>query len=141
MLLKTFKSSLYRASIFSFLLQFRFLNHPLTILNPLTKLQLFLWSLLMFRQNLLPLFSDHCEPNPCLNGGKCKQDMTVDEGYTCSCRSGYFGPDCSMKDVCTLEVPCMNGGSCVTMGKQSLNKSHRFRIDPVEDILGVTYQL
>ena len=39
-------------------------------------------------------FSDinDCEPNPCKNAGECVDGVA---SYTCVCRPGYGGPDCS----------------------------------------------
>ena len=32
-----------------------------------------------------------CEPNPCLNGGECKEK---EGGYKCRCQSGFTGDNC-----------------------------------------------
>lgn len=38
-------------------------------------------------------FPDPCDPNPCLNGGKC--DAAKDgESYECDCPKGYRGDHC-----------------------------------------------
>ncbi|TNF33944.1 MAG: hypothetical protein EP329_07735, partial [Deltaproteobacteria bacterium] len=34
---------------------------------------------------------DPCDPDPCLNGGVCSQDV---DGYTCACPPGYEGAEC-----------------------------------------------
>ncbi len=53
---------------------------------------------------------DSCNPNPCLNGGSCIDDI---DGYTCTCLAGYEGADCDTNiDDCNAN-PCQNGGSCI----------------------------
>ena len=34
---------------------------------------------------------DDCDPSPCLNGGKCIDDV---DSYSCKCAAGYTGDDC-----------------------------------------------
>ena len=34
---------------------------------------------------------DHCEGNPCDNGGHCRDDV---DSYTCQCVDGYTGANC-----------------------------------------------
>jgi hypothetical protein len=53
--------------------------------------------------------SDHCSPNPCLNGGTCENGAS---GFTCECPPGYTGPTCATNiDDCSGN-PCQNGGFC-----------------------------
>ena len=47
---------------------------------------------------------DPCANTQCLNGGICTDG-------TCSCPTGYSGPNCATKDPC-LGVTCRNGGYC-----------------------------
>eukprot|EP00457_Paulinella_chromatophora_P001237 gb/GEZN01001239.1/.p1 GENE.gb/GEZN01001239.1/~~gb/GEZN01001239.1/.p1 ORF type:complete len:897 (-),score=15.03 gb/GEZN01001239.1/:413-3103(-) len=49
-------------------------------------------------------------PNPCLNGGKCRDGST---DYYCSCSPGYVGSNCEIDvDDCAMQ-PCLNGGTCL----------------------------
>ncbi|KAJ7353819.1 Oncoprotein-induced transcript 3 protein [Desmophyllum pertusum] len=54
-----------------------------------------------------------CSTNPCKNGGTCN---TNSGSFTCSCRSGYTGDNCStssLQNAC-LYKPCTNGDICNT---------------------------
>ena len=46
-------------------------------------------------------FLEHCEPNPCQNGGTCNE---IKEGYECICSSGFKGSDCEGKEDKQLNV-------------------------------------
>jgi len=49
---------------------------------------------------------DYCLPNPCKNGGECKNRLT---DFICTCKPGYSGVDCSKDcDDCDPN-PCVNG--------------------------------
>ncbi|XP_062524089.1 protein eyes shut [Bombyx mori] len=52
-----------------------------------------------------------CLSSPCLNGGSCKEESSVEGGYTCSCANGWLGDQCDIS-VCENN-PCQAGGSCV----------------------------
>lgn len=52
---------------------------------------------------------DHCQKNPCQNGGTCQAHA---DGYRCQCVPGYVGDLCQSEvDYCVAK-PCANGGSC-----------------------------
>jgi len=52
---------------------------------------------------------DHCNSNPCLNGGTCVNRV---DNYTCDCLAGYIGNECEEEvDECDPN-PCLNGGVC-----------------------------
>ncbi|XP_076008005.1 factor VII-activating protease-like [Genypterus blacodes] len=53
-----------------------------------------------------------CDPNPCLNEGRC--DTTSDGGFTCVCPEPYTGKKCqTAKDVCK-NAKCGHGSCVVT---------------------------
>jgi len=47
---------------------------------------------------------DLCNPNPCQNGGTCRNGQ-------CSCPAGFIGTRCETRDLCNPN-PCQNGGTC-----------------------------
>ncbi|XP_044257277.1 neurogenic locus protein delta [Tribolium madens] len=55
----------------------------------------------------LPLHD--CAKTPCLNGGTCNRNSTLN---ICICPSGYSGPRCETSIRNCDEKPCQNGGSC-----------------------------
>ncbi|XP_070616065.1 coagulation factor IX-like [Erythrolamprus reginae] len=46
---------------------------------------------------------DQCDPNPCRNGGRCKDDTGA---YTCWCPGGFDGKSCELDATCKTK----NGG-------------------------------
>ena len=50
-----------------------------------------------------------CPAQPCQNGGTCT--MVGTNIGACSCPAPYFGKTC--EHVCSTNVPCLNGGTCV----------------------------
>jgi hypothetical protein len=53
--------------------------------------------------------TDHCLPNPCLNGGICTNG---EDGFSCECAPGFVGETCATNvDDCSTN-PCQNGGIC-----------------------------
>ena len=53
---------------------------------------------------------DDCEPNPCRNGGTCRDH--VDE-FSCECPEGYEGKLCDVNIDDCVNQACYNGGKCV----------------------------
>ncbi|CAG7823399.1 unnamed protein product [Allacma fusca] len=52
-----------------------------------------------------------CRSQPCMNGGTCFEDRTVN-GYKCECPSRFHGLNCEIDlDPCASS-PCLNGGKC-----------------------------
>ncbi|CAL8091500.1 unnamed protein product [Calicophoron daubneyi] len=52
---------------------------------------------------------NHCEEDPCLNGGTCINGL---ESYECLCEDGFVGEQCETPlDLCEPN-PCQNGGYC-----------------------------
>eukprot|EP00795_Rhopilema_esculentum_P000716 gene716-10430_t len=57
---------------------------------------------------------NHCASNPCINGASCKNEA---DGFTCSCKIGFFGNLCqNERDECACN-PCfgdaVNGFECM----------------------------
>ena len=52
---------------------------------------------------------DDCDPNPCMNNGTCTNGVI---SFTCNCRDGFTGENCTTNiDDCDPN-PCMNNGTC-----------------------------
>ncbi|XP_063951657.1 fibropellin-3-like [Lytechinus pictus] len=61
--------------------------------------------------------SGPCNPNPCQNGGSCKQNGN---SFTCTCPSPYTGQTCQTATVSPCNSnPCLNGGTCRNINQQS----------------------
>ena len=45
----------------------------------------------------------YCDPNPCLNGGTCTDDVNSD---SCMCATGYTGMNCQKENsiVCNMLI-------------------------------------
>lgn len=55
-----------------------------------------------------------CLSSPCQNFGACFASPERPSKYICTCRSGYSGRDCSLKDPCSAPVdPCKPTGLCL----------------------------
>merc|ERR1712072_752637 len=52
---------------------------------------------------------DECAPNPCKNGGTCKDGVN---SFTCTCAAGYSGDTCETNINECASNPCKNGGTC-----------------------------
>jgi len=79
-------------------------------------------------------FKSHCQPNPCLNGGRCFEDSSVASGYHCHCDQFHSGGRCENKiDVCRYQPsgapyeatsgPCQTDFTCHE--DRSLSKGYR----------------
>jgi hypothetical protein len=60
--------------------------------------------------NMCHVDVDECQSNPCLNRGRCIDQVN---GYTCSCLAGYTGRTCQVNINECLSSPCINGGRCI----------------------------
>ncbi|XP_077974758.1 IgGFc-binding protein-like [Styela clava] len=57
-----------------------------------------------------------CQPNPCLNGGRCTPDGFG--GYSCACFRFYSGKNCEIEPIQPCQPnPCLNGGRCTPDGE------------------------
>ena len=56
---------------------------------------------------------DDCAPNPCKNGGRCKDGIDT---YTCFCADGWEGDHCEININECLSYPCVNGTCADTQG-------------------------
>ena len=56
---------------------------------------------------------DECSPNPCRNNGSCT-DSVAD--FLCTCRDGWKGKTCNLKDSHCDRSTCRNGGTCQDLG-------------------------
>lgn len=56
---------------------------------------------------------DKCIENPCQNDGRCRVDKTAKLGFICTCKRGWAGPLCQMKDHCIGNY-CASG-DCVNL--------------------------
>lgn len=55
--------------------------------------------------------ADHCDPDPCQNGGTC---ANTQDGYTCACPAGYTGTHCETDINECAGDPCQHG-SCTDL--------------------------
>jgi len=73
-------------------------------------------------------YGDHCsEVNACLTASRplCQQGDCISTGnntYTCQCRPGWNGADCSRYNPCSVS-PCLNAGTCVSL-ESSVYRCH-----------------
>nr|CAD7441239.1 unnamed protein product [Timema bartmani] len=56
---------------------------------------------------------DECIPNPCRNNGSCLDGIA---DFVCSCRDGWKGKTCNLKDSHCDRSTCRNGGTCQDLG-------------------------
>ncbi|XP_038047497.1 mucin-17-like [Patiria miniata] len=67
-------------------------------------------STLDLKLSINDMVEDHCDPNPCMNGGTCEVSM---DSHSCICVEGFTGHDCDTDiDNCDPN-PCPDGESCV----------------------------
>ncbi|XP_074600064.1 uncharacterized protein LOC141854320 isoform X2 [Brevipalpus obovatus] len=64
------------------------------------------------KTGLLCQLDDQCINNPCEFGAQC-YTSPVDGTYSCSCKEGFSGYNCTDIDECESGSPCEHGGSCV----------------------------
>ncbi|KZS21868.1 Tolloid 2-like protein, partial [Daphnia magna] len=57
-------------------------------------------------------YNDPCSPNPCVYG-TCSR---VGNEFRCDCQAGYAGQTCSIPLDACMSSPCLNGGTCATVG-------------------------
>ena len=53
---------------------------------------------------------DECFSNPCLNGGRCVDEVN---GYSCECMNGFNGKDCKTNIDDCASNPCQNNAVCL----------------------------
>ncbi|CAH3141149.1 unnamed protein product [Pocillopora meandrina] len=61
-----------------------------------------------------------CHPNPCENGGTCRENDTLETSQSdwwCECPKGYSGKRCHEFDPCSKKK-CYNGGTCEVIDKE-----------------------
>ena len=81
----------------------------------------------------MPLDTNACSNNPCLNGATC-QPTGTGSTYTCTCAPGYSGTNCQICNNFNTKInfnfkikkklidnacynnPCLNGATCQTTG-------------------------
>ncbi|XP_012276352.1 cubilin [Orussus abietinus] len=66
---------------------------------------------------LSELAADHCQGDPCKNGGTCKEHY---QGYKCVCPPSWEGPNCATDvNECArfegTDLGCQNGATCVNL--------------------------
>ena len=57
---------------------------------------------------------DHCDPNPCLNGGICTSGM---DSFTCSCQGDFTGERCETSKFIWIFLISHGIKSLITVGK------------------------
>uniref|UniRef100_A0A6Q2XBJ5 Delta-like protein n=1 Tax=Esox lucius TaxID=8010 RepID=A0A6Q2XBJ5_ESOLU len=55
---------------------------------------------------------DECSSSPCLNGGRCQDQVN---GFTCLCLAGFSGQLCQLDIDYCLPTPCQNSGVCFNL--------------------------
>ena len=53
---------------------------------------------------------NECDPNPCLNGAVCENDVNK---FICHCLSSYTGPRCELEVDACASSPCQHNGQCM----------------------------
>ncbi len=60
-----------------------------------------------------------CTKNPsiCFNGGTCRANSSLSQGFSCACTSTTTGLYCEQPiDQCSTQpTPCLNNGTCVSL--------------------------
>lgn len=63
-----------------------------------------------------------CTANPaaCFNGGTCRTNLSLSQGFSCECTPSTTGQYCEQPiDECqTTPTPCLNNGTCVSLTKK-----------------------
>jgi hypothetical protein len=60
------------------------------------------WTGIECRENI-----NECLSNPCLNAGKCIDDINK---YHCECLTGFMGENCQTEINLCSSIPCQNNG-------------------------------
>ena len=72
---------------------------------------------------------DQCIIKPCANNGICisQPSLKSKKKTVCLCPLGFSGAACeTILDTCAIKAPCLNGGSCNSIGLDNYSCSCSF---------------